>query len=151
MPPPDNGNAEPPIAPAIELVSGSCTTGWLDWTWGELWLLPNALVRVARGRGESRDAARRRQQRGGGTTVEPRHPPTEEALRERHGASDRNRWIDLNDLARARLRRGRVNSRLSVVLHDGSRTKLLWLKDDPAYDVLRVALSERLGSNLDLR
>src|SRR2546423_4260585 len=28
------------------LVSASCTTGWLDWIHGELWLLPDGLLRL---------------------------------------------------------------------------------------------------------
>jgi hypothetical protein len=138
-------------APSTRLISGSCTTSWLDWTWGELWLTPDAIVRVARGRGETTAAALRRRQRGGGSTVEETAPPSEATLRERVATGDRSRWIELDDLALAKLRRGRLSSRLSVVLRDGSRAKLLWLKDDPAYDVLLATLSERLGSDLGLR
>lgn len=31
------------------LLATSCTTGWLDWVHGELWLLPDSLVRVRGG------------------------------------------------------------------------------------------------------
>ncbi len=55
------------------------------------------------------------------------------------------------DPSSARLRRGIKNGRLAVVLRDGSRVKLLWLKDDPAYDVLHTVLVERLGEKLTVR
>ena len=38
---PDEGNAQ--------LVTSGCTTGWGDWLWGELWLLPEGLLRLSRG------------------------------------------------------------------------------------------------------
>jgi hypothetical protein len=31
------------------LLSRACTTGWLDWVWGELWLLPDGVIRVSSG------------------------------------------------------------------------------------------------------
>ncbi|AWZ16800.1 hypothetical protein [Streptomyces sp. ICC1] len=31
------------------LLAASCTTGWLDWFHGELWLLPDSLVRIRSG------------------------------------------------------------------------------------------------------
>jgi hypothetical protein len=40
--------------------------------------------------------------------------------------------------------------RLKVALVDGSRLKLLWLKRDPASDVLQLVLGEWLGSRLKL-
>lgn len=31
------------------LVTSGCTTGWDDWRWGELWLLPEGLLRLSLG------------------------------------------------------------------------------------------------------
>jgi hypothetical protein len=139
----------------MQLVSRSCTSGWSDWVWGDLWFTPDALVRVARGMDETSRATRRRKQRGGGSTVEAEPhadaPASETELRDRFARADRNRWVAFNEITQARLRRGIMNSRLTVVMRDGSGVKLLWLKHDPAYDVLRAVLGERLGANLILR
>jgi hypothetical protein len=60
----------------------------------------------------------------------------------------RNKWIPRGELRSARLREGLLNSRLSAELADGSGVKLLWLKSDPAFDVLRSSLGEWLGDAL---
>jgi hypothetical protein len=44
--------------------------------------------------------------------------------------------------------RGLLTSRLSLVLRDGTRFKLLWLKADPAFGVLEAVLEDRLGVQL---
>ncbi|MDA0164228.1 hypothetical protein OM076_28415 [Solirubrobacter ginsenosidimutans] len=135
-----------------QLLSRSCTTGWADWVWGDLWLRPDALVRVARGWDATRAAAKARRQRGGGSTVDLDMPvPSEAELRDRTAATARSRWIALDDIEQARLRTGLTTSRLAVVMRDGERMKLLWLKDDPAHDVLQGVLELRLGARLRLR
>jgi hypothetical protein len=136
-----------------QLLSRSCTTGWADWVWGDLWLLPDALVRVTRGWDETRAAAKARRRRGGGSTVDPDMPvaPGEAELRDRTVATARSRWIALDDIEQARLRTGLTTSRLAVVMRDGQRMKVLWLKDDPAHDALQRVLQERLGARLRLR
>ena len=139
----------------MHLISRSCTSGWFDWTWGDLWLTEDALVRVTRGRDEARRAAVEYKQQGGGSTVGPNpgaeFVPGPAELRDRVAGSERNRWIELGEIRQARLRRGIKNGRLAVVMRDGSRVKLLWLKDDPAHDVLHTVLVERLGEKLTVR
>jgi hypothetical protein len=54
---------------APQLISRSCTSGWFDWVWGDLWLTEDALFRVSRGMTETRRAARQRKRQGGGSTV----------------------------------------------------------------------------------
>jgi hypothetical protein len=53
--------------------------------------------------------------------------------------------------ARLTFGRGLMNGRLRVVLTDGTRTKLLWLKDDTVHDVLRSTLEEWLGNRLTVQ
>jgi hypothetical protein len=37
--------------PQGRLITASCTTGWLDWIHGELWLFPDGLLRASTGLG----------------------------------------------------------------------------------------------------
>lgn len=76
---------------------------------------------------------------------------SEDVLRVRVGQHRRNRWIPFEDVESARLRRGIASSRLAVSLKDGSRVKLLWLKQDPAYEVLDDLLGNLLGEQLRRR
>jgi hypothetical protein len=129
------------------LLSRSCTLGWLNWVWGDLWLTDDALFRMSRGMAETLTAARARKTTGEADAA----PVTADELERQVGQSKGNRRVVLADVRAARLRRGLLNSRLAAELKDGSRLKLLWLKDDPAFDVLEDVLRERLGPELQLR
>lgn len=133
-----------------QLLSRSCTTGWFDWVWGDLWLTRTGLVRLSRGWAETRRAARDRSKRGGGSTVDPSTAAAiaEEALRQRVADDAKNRWVAIDEIRAGRLRQGIMNGGLAVELQDETRVKLLWLKHDPAFDVLEALLAERLGGNL---
>jgi hypothetical protein len=138
-------------APA-RLLSRSCTTGWLDWVWGELWETPEGLMRFSLGWIGTYRSTSSRQRRGGVSTVDPSAAvASSEDVRARHRPRRSDRWIPLADIRRAHLRRGRMTSRLSVVFDNGSRAKLLWLKHDPAYERLSELLSDLLGDQLVLR
>jgi len=135
-------------AGAPQLISRSCTTGWLDWVWGDLWLADDALYRISRGMAATRAAARERRGRDSRSTVsaaDTRDETTVDALASKLADDDKNRLIPLDAIATARLRQGMLNGRLSISLDDGTRIKLLWLKDDPAYAILAA----RLGPWLD--
>lgn len=126
-----------------QLLAASCTTGWLDWVHGELWLLPDSLVRV----------------RGGfvdtvvdpfGIAVPPRtttgvigYDPVAVL-----GGHRTNKVIPFDGIARARLHRGLSTSGLAVTMTDGTRHKLLWLSSEPARRVLADRLLPVLGSRL---
>ncbi len=137
------------------MISRSCTTGWLDWVWGDLWLTADSVLRISRGMAETRGAALQRKRRGGGSTVTPESAGgggvSALELEQKVGADKKNRCIQLREIRAARLRRGAFNSRLSVELDDGTRLKLLWLKTDPAFDTLRSLLEGRLGPALKIR
>jgi hypothetical protein len=130
------------------LISRSCTSGWFDWVWGDLWLTEDALFRVSRGMAETQRAAGKR--RGGSTVTDAdgTHAMTTEELIERLGGDRRNRHALLGEIQTAKLRRGLLTSRLSLVLRDGTRFKLLWLKADPAFAVLEAVLEDPLGARL---
>ena len=131
------------------LLTRSCTTGWLDWIHGELWLLPDGLLRV-RGSLSGTVAAGTRMQSGAWATVDIEKLPAKSwdqskiarALK-RHR---RNYWLPWTDIASARLHGGLTTDRLLITRQDGSRVRLLWLDDDPAEEVLASVLPERLGT-----
>lgn len=139
----------------MRLLSRSCTTGWFDWIWGELWLTPEGIARLSSVWAETRRMAREHRKRGGGTTVVESAADVDEIstvdIRQRIDADPKNRWVPFAAVQRARLRRGILNGRLRVQLRDGSEIKLLWLRADPAYHVLAEVLKDSLGPKLMLR
>ncbi|MCZ7423594.1 MULTISPECIES: hypothetical protein [unclassified Micromonospora] len=124
------------------LISRSCTTGWADWIHGELWLLPRHLVR-------RRLTLRETRANKDGRTVPvplPEVPASSLALRDITSAHRTNKVIPLDEVAEARLHRGILTDRLALKMDDGSRHKLLWLKVDPAHEILGPALGHLLGA-----
>ncbi|BCY11837.1 hypothetical protein [Actinoplanes sp. L3-i22] len=129
-----------------ECVSRSCTTGWLDWIHGELWLTPWALVRRRLTLAETMS-------NGYGPTVRLPLPQLDAAwlnpgtiLSEHHT----NKFILYDSIAAAQLVKGTVSGALRITLHDGTRHKLLWLNNDPAHAVLFAHLPAVLGSRVRL-
>ncbi|MGI5175923.1 hypothetical protein ACQEVZ_06280 [Dactylosporangium sp. CA-152071] len=127
-----------------ECVTRSCTTGWLDWFHGELWLTSTGLMR----RRLSLEATRAH---GLGPTVAE---PLERAdiaafdLDRLLAEHPTNKVIAFSDVAHARLVRGVTAHGLRLRMVDGRRHKLLWLTRDPAYQVLSTALAATLGQRL---
>ena len=102
------------------LVTASCTTGWLDWIHGELWLFPDGLLRSSTGLkttwAHGREKARRDHDRARGraagvvqtVTGEPRSREFADGEIERIVASRRrNLWIEADRIKRADLNVGR--------------------------------------------
>ncbi len=81
--------------------------------------------------------------------VDPRHRPTHPFARDeivRIVASDhRNRWIGWDEIARATLKRGVVDSSLHLELRDGRAMKFLWLRFDHGYELLEASLTRSLS------
>jgi hypothetical protein len=119
------------------LISASATTGWTDWIHGELWLLPDGLLRVALSVEETRRHGARR------TVPEElvSHSFESRDIAARLANGKRNVWIEADQIARASLRGGIKNDRLKLWLQDGTTVKLLWLSVDPASAHLRPALA----------
>jgi hypothetical protein len=118
------------------LVSASCTTGWLDWVHGELWLLPDGLLRPSLDWAASK-------QHGAKRTVSD--VPTTRSFDDAEitklvARNSRNVWVAADQIGSARLRVGATTSRLGLSLADGRTIKLLWLRADQAHVALRDAL-----------
>jgi hypothetical protein len=120
-----------------QLLTSSCTTGWLDWIHGELWLLPNGLLR--RPLGLAATIAH-----GMARTIsdEPEERDFDGVELRRLRGSPKNLWIEASDIGSVDLRQGFITSRLLVHLRDGRRRKLLWLVADPVGVTLRDALAK---------
>ncbi|MFD9332610.1 hypothetical protein [Streptomyces sp. NPDC060065] len=126
-----------------QLVADTCTTGWLDWIHGELWLLPTGLMRVRSGL-----MASVANSLGSSLTApKPGHPivhdPT--ALLAGHRT---NKIIPFDGIERARLHGGITTSGMTVSMTDGTRHKLLWMNSEPARRLLTDRLLPILGDRL---
>ncbi len=119
------------------LITASCTTGWLDWIHGELWLLPNGLLRVSSGLGATIAHANQRTVPEESVTREF-GPGEVDHLQRQH---ETNLWIQADAIVSASLFNGPLSGRLSLKLNDGRRVKLLWLRADCASEPLRHALA----------
>ncbi|MFZ3492377.1 hypothetical protein ACODT5_03900 [Streptomyces sp. 5.8] len=127
------------------LLAASCTTGWLDWFHGELWLLPDSLVRIRGGFVDTvvnsiSPGVRVREHTA--TSVIGYDPA---AVLNGHRT---NKVIPLDGIAHASLHRGLTTSGVAVTMTDGTRHKLLWLSSEPAHRVLTDRLLPVLGSRL---
>ena len=130
-----------------ELISRTCTTSWSDWSHGDLYLTPEALIRIRLPQ-PTPEAMRFR------NTVGPRlqHrelPPANEADRVL-AADPTNRYILLADVRAARLHYGILSDRLALTMGEGVSLKLLWLRFDPALTVLQRELPARVGTAFSL-
>ncbi len=128
-----------------QLLTKTCTTGWLDWIHGELWLLPEGLLRIRSGfmatlANGSVSAGLKAQEPYRPLTYDP------EAVLAAHPT---NKLIPFAGIAAGRLHGGLTASGLEVVMTDGTRHKLLWSSLDPARRLLREQLPPVLGARLD--
>ena len=128
-----------------QMLTSSCTTGWSDW----LWLLPEGLFR--RSTGARGLIAAGTLGMAGTVPAGSVRPITEREIQDTLAGPGRNRWLPRDQISEADLRQGLMNGSLRVVLTHGTRTKLLWLKDDTVHDVLRSTLEEWLGNRLTVQ
>jgi hypothetical protein len=119
------------------LISASCTTGWLDWIHGDLWLLPDGLLRVRSGLGAT---IRRANERTVLENGEKRQFGVGEVER-LQGEHKSNFWIPADEIGSARIRNGLLSGRLALTLKSGRRVKLMWLRADRASEPLKRALA----------
>lgn len=122
------------------LLARTCTTGWLDWIHGELWLLPDALIRVRSGLMDS-------VANPGVSAREPYQviPYDAESILSAHRT---NKVIPLTELSEARLHRGLTTSGMTAVMRDGTHHKLLWLSSEPTTRLVKDRLLPVLGPRL---
>lgn len=131
-----------PFSEACVLASAACTTGWLDWIHGELWLCADGLLRRSLGIGTT-------MAHGSVPTVDrqarPKRPFTA-AERAAIGKARRtNRWIAWASIAAAETRRGPMTDSFHYRLKSGAGGKLLWLRADGAMSLIEAAAGSRLG------
>jgi hypothetical protein len=119
------------------LLTASCTTGWLDWIHGELWLLADGLLRTRSNLASTLGHANQR--------TLPDEPVQRdfssgeiEQLQHQHKT---NLWIPRDAIVSASIFTGLLSGRLSLKLKDGRRLKLLWLRTDNASEPLKHALT----------
>jgi hypothetical protein len=126
-----------------QLVARTCTTGWLDWVHGNLWVMPACLLRTRSGWLETvvNTSVSGTSARKSGHSVG--YDPA--AILAAHRT---NKIIPFRDIAHARLRRGFTTSSLTVQMLDGTRHKLLWRSSDPAHRLLTDRLLPILGPRL---
>ena len=119
------------------LISGSCTTGWLDWIHGELWLLPDGLLRISTSLVNTAG--------NGILRTIPRDPVvrqfTREEIDEIVARDKRNLWIPREQLTSLKIHVCLLQSRANLSFVDGRRQKLLWLRGDHAEVPLKDALA----------
>ncbi len=123
------------------LLSGSCTTGWLDWKHGEFWLLEEGLFRCTSG--------------WLNTTIHVNQPVV--GLQAKHGYVDidkiknllhqdnSNKFIYKMDIEKYSISKGPLSGELKLKLKNGKSQKFLFLKDDMDYQLLRSTLNEWVG------
>lgn len=129
------------------LISASCTTSWLDWIHGELWLCPDGLLRRSLGLMATLRHAR-------GQTLDPANRPTRTFTLTEIGqivsAGRRNRWLPWSAISHATLKRGVIDHSIHLELGVGRREKLLWLKADGGYGLLKAALGRALPGRFEV-
>jgi hypothetical protein len=125
------------------LLTSTCTTGWLDWIHGRLWLLPEGLLRM---RGDLMTTLANGFS-SGLTAQDPYRPITYDPATVL-AAHPTNKLIPFAGMATARLHGGLTTSGLEVVMTNGTRHKLLWTNWDPARRLLRERLLPLLGTRL---
>jgi hypothetical protein len=133
------------------LISRSCTTGWLDWVHGELWLLPDGLVRTRIGWGGSFGNAFKT---SFGRTV-PHQLPQRPAgsFDQNHilAAHRTNKILPFAYVAAAELYRGWTAHGLRITMTGGDKHLLMWLVRDPAHEILSQALPAALHNRLTMK
>ena len=145
---PENGQDLNGITDQINsvLLTTSCTTGWLDWVHGELWLCPDGLLRLS-----LRFRATIAKSSGGAAAFEEfarqQSPRTITGDGILHALSIKrtNKWVPWNKIEAAAIRKGITADRLRVALRGGRAVKFLWLPDAHVEAALREELSLRLG------
>jgi hypothetical protein len=148
---PDGGRSTVPFT----LISASCTTGWLDWIHGTLWLGEAGLLRLSVGLVTTLEHGTKKGLR---PTIGDVRPVRDFDLRALPGMvleDKRNRWIVWDEIEHAILKQGIIDHSLHLELREGStsaqgrRAKFLWPKIDAGYDLLEAALERSLGGRFE--
>ncbi|WP_328342428.1 hypothetical protein [Streptomyces violaceus] len=127
-----------------KLIARTCTTGWLDWIHGELWLLPDHLVRIRGGVPATMVVGL-----VGPELATPDSFQTlvydPDTIRSAHRT---NKVLPLTEITHARIHGGLTTSGMTLSMADGTHHKLLWMSMEPARGLLRDRLLPLLGPRL---
>lgn len=127
-----------------QLIARTCTTGWLDWIHGELWLLPDHLVRIRGGISATMTVGLVGPELATPDTFQTlTHDP--DTIRSSHRT---NKVLPLTEITHARIHGGLTTSGMTLSMADGTRHKLLWMSMEPARGLLRDRLLPLLGPQL---
>jgi hypothetical protein len=141
----------PGVTEPFTLISASCTTGWLDWIHGTLWLGEAGLLRTSVGFTETLSHGTKK---GLKRTIGAERPIRTIDVREIPGLVDadkRNRWIVWGEIEHATLKLGIIDHSLHLDVRPGSaftvgpKAKFLWPKIDGGFELLEAALRQALG------
>jgi hypothetical protein len=120
-----------------QLITSSCTTGWLDWIHGDLWLLPDGLLRIPTG--VAATASHGLLHTVSGDLAEREFTGVE--LQKIASRGKKNLWLQADHIKRADIHTGVMTSRVNLWMADGQKVKLLWIRGDHAERPLSTALS----------
>jgi hypothetical protein len=134
------------ISTVCTCISITCTTSWLDWVHGDLWLCPEGLLRNSRGlltTLENVDA------KGIVGTLDPGDLPKQAVSMTVRllvaDADKRNWWIVWEDIESAKQQSGPLSHALHLRLKEGRKVTFRWLRQEISVSVLNAALREALG------
>ncbi|MEG9247930.1 hypothetical protein V6S67_07520 [Arthrobacter sp. Soc17.1.1.1] len=150
----------------IALLADSCTTGWLNWGHGELWLTPDHVVRIGRRELTLRSAAKGGAIGGAAAAAGGLGLLAVQAAGKKFASTrpapgavvevEKETWageldhqpkaliLGRDDIDTLDYRPGISSSRLRIRMTDGSEHKLLWLPNPHAEDLLAQAFGPRL-------
>ena len=122
--------------PYGRIITASCTTGWLDWIHGELWLFPEGLLRV-----RTSLATTLAHQNLRTVSDEPQGRDFSYDEIKALVTTKRNLWIEADRIERADVHVGVMTGRVNLRMRGGRKIKLLWLRSDHAERALSTALA----------
>jgi len=137
-----------PAAGAATLITTSCTTGWLDWVHGELWLCPDGLLRRSLGLQETVKHGVASNRPKFDLDNRPTRAFTSDEIQQALASGPTNRWITWPEIDRATLKIGIVDHSLHIELFNGDRPKFLWLRAHGGFDLLEKELARVLAGRL---
>lgn len=148
------------------LLTTSCTTGWMHWGHGELWLTPEALVRIGKRELTVKAALGAAPGAALGVVAGPAGHVAALVTEGLSSGSDsvgreveleQGQWewdlmqrrkdvlsVPIRWISRAELKSGVSTTRLRIQTADGTRHKLLWMNNAVAKSALQAALGDRL-------
>ena len=118
------------------LLSGTTTTGWSDWAQGELWLLPDGLLRSTSGLLET---ASHTNGPVVGSVAKRGYFDTSKIneILEKHKT---NVYINTSEVKSFKLKQGWATGKLSISLNNGQVKKFSFMRTDMDYDLVGAQL-----------